>query len=116
MHLPVMIGGKTVGTLCLRREGRAWRACARLANQNRVLRLYIYGRGEPVYLGIPEPREGEMVLEKLLRSLPAEAAYCAEQPRGESAWPEREAARSAAQSAQEKPRRRVWMGGRPYYF
>ncbi len=120
MELPIVIGERRVGMLQLQREGRFWRARARLTNQNRVLRLYIYGRGEPLYLGIPEPREGEMVLEKQLRSLPPEPEYCAER----GAVPRRAPteSRAADKTAEAAPlpappaRRRVWLGGKAYYF
>lgn len=111
MHLPIYIGRETVGELCLEREGRFWRARARLKDQRRVVRLFLYGKGEPVYLGIPEPRGGEMVLEKKLPALPAELNYCGDKPRETAPETPPPAPASAPRS-----RRRVWMGGRAYYF
>lgn len=111
MQLPIYIGRETVGELSLEREGRFWLARARLRDQKRVLRLFLYGKGEPVYLGIPEPRGGEMVLDKKLPALPAELEYCAEKPRTAAAKET-----PTAPTAPPKIRRRVWMGGRPYYF
>ncbi len=114
MQLPIYIGRERVGELSLEREGRAWQARARLKDQKRVVRLFLYGKGEPVYLGIPEPRAGEMRLEKRLCCLPAEPGYCADVPREE-----RESGAKKAPPAKVSPpqlRRRVWMGGRPYYF
>lgn len=106
MQLPIIIDGTRVGTLQLRRQGNCVRAEARLKDMGRVLRLSVYGEGEE-YLGIPEPREGGMFLEKCLRRLPRNPEYCAERPRELPAEEKDEAP---------APRRVLWQGGKAHYF
>jgi hypothetical protein len=101
MELPVYIDGEQAGTLTLERAGAACcRIQARLEDRGRVVRLWLYGDGA-LYLGVPEPEEGQLVLRRCLRgrdmeALPAHPAYGAEKPRA--------------------PRRVLWHGGRAHYF
>lgn len=106
MQLPIIIDETRVGTLHIRRQGNCFRAEARLKDMGRVLRLSVYGEGE-TYLGIPEPREGGMFLEKCLRSLPRNPQYCAERLRE---------AKTEEQNEAPAPRRVLWQGGRAHYF
>ena len=54
-QLPIIIDGKTCGQLTVRREG-AYMLCRGRADwQGGLLRLWLYGRGEPVYVGVLQP-------------------------------------------------------------
>ena len=54
-QLPIIINGVTCGTLTIRREG-AYILCQGAAKWNGdLLRLWLYGSGEPVYLGVLQP-------------------------------------------------------------
>ena len=54
-QLPILINGETCGRLSVRREG-AYVVCQGHARWNgELLRLWLYGSGEPVYLGVLQP-------------------------------------------------------------
>ncbi|MBQ3258799.1 MAG: hypothetical protein IJA67_15510 [Oscillospiraceae bacterium] len=55
-QLPIIIDGKTLGQLTVRREG-AYVVCRGHAQWNGegLLRLWLYGRGEPLYVGVLQP-------------------------------------------------------------
>ena len=104
MELPVYIDGAVAGSAAVKNDGNGVRISVRLRDPGRVVRLSVYGDGE-LYLGVPEPGEGGLVLEKRLgpaqaASFPAGAAYAAERRLPET-----------------NPRRHVlWHGGRPHFF
>lgn len=95
-QLPIVIDGQACGTVRFRREG-AYIICRGQANYGGdMVRLWIYGRGEPGYLGvlIPDGQGGAAVRKKFSLSdfanLPSPMEYCA---------PERLAASAAAAPA-----------------
>ena len=54
-QLPILINSETCGRLSIRRE-RAYVVCHGHARWNgELLRLWLYGSGEPVYLGVLQP-------------------------------------------------------------
>ena len=54
-QLPILINSETCGRLSIRREG-AYVVCHGHARWNgELLRLWLYGSGEPVYLGVLQP-------------------------------------------------------------
>ena len=54
-QFPIIIDGETLGQLTVRREG-AYVVCHGHARWNgELLRLWLYGSGEPVYLGVLQP-------------------------------------------------------------
>ena len=55
-QLPIIINGETLGQLTIRREG-AYVICRGHAqwSEEGLLRLWLYGSGEPVYLGVLQP-------------------------------------------------------------
>lgn len=54
-QLPILINGETLGQLSIRREG-AYVVCQGYARwSGELLRLWLYGSGEPVYLGVLQP-------------------------------------------------------------
>ena len=54
-QLPILINGETLGQLSIRREG-AYVVCHGHARwSGELLRLWLYGSGEPVYLGVLQP-------------------------------------------------------------
>lgn len=54
-QLPIIIDGKTLGQLTVRREG-AYVVCRGHARwSGDLLRLWLYGRGEPLYIGVLQP-------------------------------------------------------------
>ena len=56
MELPIIIDGSTVGKLTVRREG-AYMVCRGQAawHGEGLLRLWLYGEGEPLYVGVLQP-------------------------------------------------------------
>lgn len=113
MELPVYQNGERVGEAELVQQGQLWRARVQMADIGRVTRLSLYGRGESVYLGIPEPDgRGGMALERTLRAVPEGAEYAAERER----MPEPETRSIASPEKTAAPRHVVWLGGRAYYF
>ena len=102
MQLPIYIDEKQAGVVTIAEEEDGVRLSARLRDPGRVVRLTLYGGGE-LYLGIPVPSGGMLVLEKLVApgALPPAPAYAAERP-----------------AAPETPRRKhvIWLGGRAHYF
>lgn len=75
MELPVWENGERIGALEVRREGLYLVFRARLPLREGLPRLWLCGEGESVCLGLPEPREGRLRLEKRLSR-----AYCAALP------------------------------------
>ena len=123
MEIPILIDGAEAGTLALTQEGSGWTVQARLRDIGRVARLTLYGAGGSVYLGIPEPLDGAMMLTKHLPALKFIPEYCAETerrteesppaPRQEMPTPEPV---TETPEAERGVKCRVWLGGRPYYF
>ena len=84
-QIPIMIDGQKCGVLRFRREG-AYMVCRGHAQwQGEMLRLWVYGRGEPVYLGvlIPDGQDGGTVYKKFslaeFARMPAPVSYCGTQ-------------------------------------
>lgn len=104
MELPVYIDGRAEGGVSIAKQSAHLLLTVRMRPIGRVARLYLYGDGEPFYLGIPVPEGDELRLMRRLtptqaRAIPAEPSYAAEKPMRE-----------------EKPRHRLRFGGRSYYF
>ena len=105
MEIPVYIDGQRAGTaaVCVQ-DGEAV-VTARLGDPGRVVRLTLYGEGEEAYLGVPEPKDGLLRLEKrfsgeAMRRLPKNPAYAAE----------------CRQDTRPAKTHVIWHGGRPHYF
>ncbi len=104
MEIPIYIDGKEAGRLTIAKQAARLVLTARLRPADRVVRLKIYGDGEPFYLGIPMPEEGELRLSRKLtpteaRRLPEKPVYAAEAPLEADA-----------------PRHVLRFRGRAYYF
>lgn len=104
MELPVYIDGERSGVMTVTETADGALVSARLRDPGRVVRLTVYGKGE-MYLGIPEPAGGMLLLERRLDAgqaqlLPRNLAYAAES--------RREDTRSY--------RHVLWQGGKPHYF
>lgn len=54
-QLPIIIDGETCGQLTIRREGAYVVCCGHAPWKGALLRLWLYGSGEPVYLGVLQP-------------------------------------------------------------
>ena len=76
MELPIWDGGERLGTLTVRREGLYAVFRAALPFRNGLQRLWLFGETGSVCLGVLQPREGELRLEKRLSR-----AACASLPR-----------------------------------
>ena len=74
MELPVWENGERIGALEVRREGLYLVFRARLPLREGLPRLWLCGEGESVCLGLPEPREGRLRLEKRLSRASCAAA------------------------------------------
>lgn len=104
MELPVYIDGDRSGVLTVTETSDGALVSARLRDPGRVVRLTVYGEGE-MYLGIPEPADGMLLMEKRLdagqaRLLPRNPAYAAESRRADT----------------RSYRHVLWHGGKPHYF
>lgn len=104
MEIPIYIDGEETGRLTIGKQA-AWLVLqAKLRPTGRVVRLNIYGDGEPFYLGVPTPEAGELCLTRHLtpteaRRLPENPSYAAETPLEDAL-----------------PRHVLRFGGRVYYF
>ena len=92
-RIPVIIDGQRCGTLQMHREG-AYMVCSGSVNYTGdVLRLWVYGNGAPVYLGvlIPDGKGGGSVRKKFGMSdysrLPHPIQYCGVAENEESSVP-----------------------------
>ena len=56
--IPIIIGGETLGAGTLSREGAYMRFTGSFKGPGSAVRLWLYGRGRPVYLGLSIP-EGD---------------------------------------------------------
>ncbi len=54
-QLPIIIDGVPCGQLTIRREGAYVVCCGHAKWSEGLLRLWLYGSGEPVYLGVLQP-------------------------------------------------------------
>ena len=85
-RLPIIIGEETVGSVELRREG-AYMLCRGTARwSGEMLRLWLYGQGEPGYLGVLLPEGNTARVRKKFSmadyaKLPHPLEYCAPQAR-----------------------------------
>lgn len=105
MDYPIYIDGRKSGALTVTRQSGAVLISARLADPGRVVRLTVYGERE-AYLGVPEPGDGMLRLEKRLTGAAAEA------------FPQnpRYAAEHVIENPEAPKRHVIWHGGRPHYF
>lgn len=63
---PIILDGADAGKVTVSREGVFWRFEASCAMREELLRLSVYGEGAEGYLGVMEPRDGELYLSKKL--------------------------------------------------
>lgn len=109
MQIPIYLDGRESGALTITERGPMTELTARLDGVSRVVRLTVYGEnGESFYLGVPEPKEGGLLLIRRItpaerKRLPDPPSYAAEQP--VSVPEERKA-----------PHRILWLGGKAYPF
>ena len=101
LEIPIYIDGAAAGAA--RIEGGL--VSARLRDPGRVVRLTVYGERD-FYLGVPEPKDGLLALDKRLtaeeaRQFPQAPRYAAEKRLEEPAKP---------------PAHVLWHGGKPHYF
>lgn len=81
-QIPVIINGRRCGAIHFRREGAYMVCCGQVQYTGEMLRLWLYGNGAPVYLGvlIPDGRGGGSVRKKFSLSdfgrLPHPMRYC----------------------------------------
>ena len=66
VRLPIRIGGKKAGELCVEKEGPWTVFTARCRDDGRLFRLSVYGGGREGYLGVMIPEKGELRLRKKL--------------------------------------------------
>ena len=86
MELPIIIDGGTVGKLTVRREG-AYMVCRGQAEWHGegLLRLWLYGEGEPLYVGVLQP-DGTLRKRYTLSEFGCDAkTYCGNAPRESAA-------------------------------
>lgn len=104
MEFPVYIDGRETGTVSVTERADQIRVFLKLEDPGRVVRLTLFGETE-LYLGIPEPSDGFIVLDRRFtgaarEKFPCHPAYAAER----RLFPT-------------EPRTHVlWHGGKPYYF
>ena len=73
-QLPIIINGETLGQLSIRREG-AYVVCQGYARwSGELLRLWLYGSGEPVYLGVLQP-DGTLAEEEVKAPTPPKRRF-----------------------------------------
>ena len=94
MELPVYDGEERIGTLRVRREGLYTVFAAELPLRPGLRKLWLCGEEESVCLGVLEPRDGALRLEKRLsrahcEELPSPLVCAALAPRRPSPLPER---------------------------
>ena len=82
MVIPIICGGKRIGTLETRREGPYTRFDARCAFVPGIRRLCVFGGGRSSVLGVMQPEGGALVLRRALsrdalRSFPGTIEYAA---------------------------------------
>ena len=81
-QLPILINGKQWGTMRFRREGAYMVCFGQTKFAGDMLRLWVYGNGEPAYLGvlIPDGQGGSSLRKKFSLSdysrLPHPMEYC----------------------------------------
>lgn len=82
-QIPILMGGKTVGSVTLRRQG-AYMLCSGRADWcGDMVRLWLYGKGAPGYLGVLMPEAGgKATVQKKFSmadfaKLPCPVKYCA---------------------------------------
>ena len=91
MEVPIRISGETAGLLTVCREGLYTVFEARLPPSGELTRLWVAGGGESAYLGLMEPGEDSLYLNRRLsasamRSFPREIEYAAtEEPQAQRA-------------------------------
>lgn len=109
MQIPIYLDGREAGALTITERGPMTELTAQLDGVSQVVRLTVYGSdGESFYLGVPEPKEGGMILVRRItpaerKRLPEHPSYAAEKP--VDIQPERKT-----------PRRILWLGGKAYPF
>ena len=95
MIIPIICGGKRIGTLETRREGPYTRFDARCAFVPGIRRLCVFGGGRSSVLGVMQPEGGALVLRRALsrdalRSFPGTIEYAAfEKERRPASLPEK---------------------------
>ena len=63
MQIPIYLDGREAGTLTITERGPMTELTAQLDGVSQVVRLTVYGsNGESFYLGVPEPKEGGLIL------------------------------------------------------
>lgn len=81
-QIPVMIDGRQLGTAQFRREGAYMVCYGQVSYVGEMLKLWVYGNGEPAYLGvlIPDGQGGSTLRRKFSLSdyarLPRPMKYC----------------------------------------
>ena len=93
MNLPIVENGETIGSLSVQKEGLYTVFRAELPLRDGLHRLWLYGAGVWVCLGLLAPRAGKLRLEKRLSradcgKLPRALEYAALTPRREEEKPE----------------------------
>ena len=81
-QIPIIIDGETCGSVQMRREGAYMICRGRAAWNGEMVRLWLYGQGEPGYLGvlIPDGQGGATLRKKFSMAdfyrLPSPIQYC----------------------------------------
>ena len=65
-NYPIIINNENVGELNISKAGAFWRFSAKCRYSDEMIRLFVYGGGAEGYLGLMEPCEGQLKLEKKL--------------------------------------------------
>lgn len=114
MEIPIYIDGRQAGALRMEKSGAYTVLHGDMEDVGRLVRLYVFGERE-MYLGIPEPEEGRLVLLRRLtagemRPFPKRPEYVAEHRRKEKKTEKKEEGKGDAF------RHILWQGGKPYFF
>ena len=102
MEIPIYLNGGEAGRLTIGKQAGRIVLTARMRDAGRIVRLKLYGRGEPFYLGVPMPEAEGLCLVR--RLTPTEAKRLPDAPA------------YAAETELEKPRHVIYFGGRAHYF
>lgn len=115
MEIPIYIDGRQAGTLRMEKSGAYTVLHGDMEDVGRLVRLYVFGERE-MYLGIPEPEEGRLVLLRRLtagemRPFPKRPEYVAEYRRKEKRTEKKQ-----EEGKRDAFRHILWQGGKPYFF
>ena len=115
MEFPIYIDDREAGLLRMEKCGPYTVFRGEMEDVGRLVRLFLYGEKGDMYLGIPEPEEGKLVLLRRMtawemRAFPKKAEYAAERRRRRG--------EPQPDSREEKKNRShvLWQGGKPYFF